>query len=197
MQLRAAYIGGLPLEHAAEKVGVPPGTARNWYRAARDSGDDWDKLPRGQPDRRRRRHRASARPHHRRRPDALRSAARERPPTPKTPSRACKAMATLGDTIAKLRAAAKSFMPDISEAAVAADTLKALATWIGDTAPARGILLADLVEPFAGARKLPIAASLEELRARARASGAIDTTRAGGLSDDSAEQIRSKILGVK
>jgi hypothetical protein len=38
---------------------------------------------------------------------------------------------------------------------------------------------------------------VEELRARARAAGAADTTRAGGLSDDSAEQIRSKILGVK
>jgi hypothetical protein len=195
MQLRAAYIGGLPLEHAAEKVGVPPGTARNWYRAARDSGDDWDRfraasliVAGGGIEQALGRIIAAG---------LMRcEALLDKTADAEDPFEGVKAMATLGDTIAKLRAAAKSFMPDISEAAVAADTLKALATWTGDSAPARGIVLADLLEGFASARRLPIAAPLEELRARARAAGAVDTTRAGGLSDDSAEQIRSKILGV-
>ena len=196
MELRAAYIGGLPLEQAAEKVGVPAGTARNWYREARDGLDDWDKFQRvslmvagGGIEQALGRIIAAG---------LLRcEALLEKTADAEDPHDGVRAMATLGDTIAKLRAAAKSFMPDISEAAIAADTLKAIALWTGDNAPARGILLADLLEAFATARKLPIAASLEELRARARAAGAIDTTRAGGLSDDSAEQIRSKILGVK
>ncbi|HPU52765.1 MAG TPA: DUF1804 family protein [Burkholderiaceae bacterium] len=195
MQLRAAYIGGLPLEHAAEKVGVPHGTARNWYRAARDSGDDWDRfraasliVAGGGIEQALGRIIAAG---------LMRcEALLEKTADAEDPFEGVKAMATLGDTIAKLRAAAKSFMPDISEAAVAADTLQALARWTGDSAPARGIVAADLLEGFAAARKLPIAASLEELRARARAAGAVDSTRAGGLSDDSAEQIRSKILGV-
>ena len=41
------------------------------------------------------------------------------------------------------------------------------------------------------------AAALEELRAQARAAGAVETAKAAGLSDESADQIRSKILGVK
>ena len=44
MELRTAYIGGLPLEAAADKAGVPYATARNWFIAARKEGDDWDKF---------------------------------------------------------------------------------------------------------------------------------------------------------
>jgi hypothetical protein len=196
MQLRSAYIGGLPLEHAADKVGVPHGTARNWYRAARDTGDDWDRfraasliVAGGGIEQALGRIIAAG---------LMRCEALiEKTADAEDDFEGVRAMATLGDTIAKLRAAAKSFMPEVSADAVAADTLKALASWTADNAPARGILLADLLEPFAATRKLPLSAALEELRARARAAGAIDTTKAGGLSDDSAEQIRSKILGVK
>jgi hypothetical protein len=152
MQLRAAYIGGLPLDHAAEKVGVPPGTARNWYRAARDTGDDWDRfraasliVAGGGIEQALGRIIAAG---------LMRcEALLDKTADAEDPFEGVKAMATLGDTIAKLRAAAKSFMPDISEAAVAADTLKALATWTGDSAPARGIVLADLLEGFASARR--------------------------------------------
>lgn len=42
--LKAAYMGGLSLEVAADKAGVPYGTARNWQREARVNGDDWDKF---------------------------------------------------------------------------------------------------------------------------------------------------------
>jgi hypothetical protein len=58
------------------------------------------------------------------------------------------------------------------------------------------MVLADLLDAFAKTRKLQIAAPLEELRARARAAGATDSTKSSGLSDDSAEVIRAKILGV-
>jgi hypothetical protein len=42
--LRAAYLGGLGLELAAVKVGVPVATARRWKQDAQDKGDDWDKF---------------------------------------------------------------------------------------------------------------------------------------------------------
>ena len=109
---------------------------------------------------------------------------------------AVRAIGTLGDTVSKLRAAAKSFMPEVSEQAVAIDTLKALAVWAGNAAPARGMVLAELLEGYATVRKLQIAAPLEELRARARAAGAVDSDKATGLSDESADAIRAKILGV-
>lgn len=41
--LRAAYVGGLPLEAAAERAGVPLGTARRWFAAEKRAGDDWDR----------------------------------------------------------------------------------------------------------------------------------------------------------
>ncbi|MFA9949149.1 DUF1804 family protein [Dentiradicibacter hellwigii] len=44
LELRAAYIGGLPLEVAADKTGVPYGTARNWFNAAKREGDDWGQI---------------------------------------------------------------------------------------------------------------------------------------------------------
>jgi hypothetical protein len=66
-----------------------------------------------------------------------------------------------------------------------------------EVAPARGIVLAEILEAWAIARKLPLAAAIEELRAQARAAGAVETAKAAGLSDESADQIRSKILGVK
>lgn len=41
--LKAAYIHkGLPLTDAAMAARVPYNTARNWKRAAAESGDDWD-----------------------------------------------------------------------------------------------------------------------------------------------------------
>jgi hypothetical protein len=177
MQLRAAYIGGLPLEHAAEKVGVPPGTARNWYRAARDTGDDWDKF------------RAASlivagggieqalgriiaaglmrceallektadaedpfegRQGHGHARRHHRQAARRRQKLHARHQRGGGGRSTRS----------RRWPPGPAT-----------------VAPARGIVLADLLEGFASARKLPIAAPFEELRARARAAGAVDTPR--------------------
>ncbi len=195
LELRAAYVGGLPLERAAEQAGVPYATARNWFREAKGTAEDWDKylnvglliagggmeqalsrvIVRGLV-----------------RAEALLEVLEDT----EDALEAVKAIGTLGDTVSKLRAAAKSFMPEVSEQAVAIDTLKALAVWAGNAAPARGMVLAELLEGYATARKLQIAAPLEELRARARAAGAVDSDKATGLSDESADAIRAKILGV-
>ena len=86
-------------------------------------------------------------------------------------------------------------MPEASARAIGVDMLKSLAAWAGEVAPVKGMVLAELLDGFAAAKKMQIAAGLEELRARARAAGAVESAKAGGLSDDSAEQIRNKILG--
>lgn len=198
MELRAAYIGGLPLEQAAEKVGIPPGTARNWYREARETQDDWDKfraasliVAGGGIEQALGRIIAAG---------LMRcESLLEKTADADDPFEGVRAMATLGDTIAKLRSAAKSFMPEVSADAAASDTLKALASWTAEVAPARGILLADLLEPFAAARKLPIAAAVEELRARARAAGAADTARSGEraqISSEALAEISERIYGI-
>ena len=196
LELRAAYVGGLPLEAAADKVAVPYATARNWFNAARRDGVDWDKfraahliVAGGGIEQAMGRVLAAG---------LMRSEAQlERVDEIKDPAAATDALASLADTISKLRAAAKSFMPEVSEQAVMIDTLKALAVWTGNAAPARGMVLAELLDGFASTRKLQIAAPLEELRARARAAGAVDSDKATGLSDESADAIRAKILGVK
>jgi hypothetical protein len=41
-KVRAKFVQGVPLETAAEACDVPYNTARNWKRAAKDQGDDWD-----------------------------------------------------------------------------------------------------------------------------------------------------------
>lgn len=195
MELRSAYIGGLPLEAAADKATVPYATARNWYREAQKAGDDWDKFRAaslivggGGIEQALGRIVAAG---------LMRcEALLERIGEIEDAGECASAVATLGDTISKLRAAAKSLMPEASAHAQAYDTLKALAVWAGEHAPARGMVMAELLEGYAVVKKLQIAAPLEELRARARAAGAVDATSATGLTDATAEQIRSKILGV-
>jgi len=195
MKLRTAYIGGLPLEAAADKAGVPYATARNWFRAAREEGDDWDKfrasslmVSGGGIEQAMGRIIAAG---------LMRcEALLERIGEITDAAAAADAVASLGDTISKLKSAAKVFMPDVSEQAITIDALKALAVWTGNAIPTRGIVLAEILDGFAAVKKIQIAAPLEELRARARAAGAVDTTKAGGLSDESADAIRAKILGV-
>lgn len=195
-ELRAAYIGGLPLEAAADRCEVPYATARNWFRAAKSEGDDWDKfraasliVAGGGIEQAMGRIIAAGLM----RCEALLDHVGEI----EDPAAAADAVASLGDTISKLRAAAKSFMPEASVSAVTTDALRAFAVWAGDAVPVKGIVLAELLDGFAAAKRLQIAAPLEELRARARAAGAVDATKATGLSDESADAIRAKILGVQ
>jgi len=41
-QVRAKYVQGMPLRTAADALDVSYQTARNWKRAAKAAGDDWD-----------------------------------------------------------------------------------------------------------------------------------------------------------
>lgn len=147
MELRTAYIGGLPLEAAADKVAVPYATARNWFNAARRDGDDWDKfraasliVAGGGIEQAMGRIIAAG---------LMRcEALLEELQALKDPVDAVKAMATLGDTIAKLRAAGKSMMPEADKLAVAMDVLKRLDGFIRENYPQHAGAFGELLSPF-------------------------------------------------
>jgi hypothetical protein len=126
MALRSAYIGGLPLEAAADKAEVPYGTARNWFREAKVDGDDWDRyraasmmVAGGGIEQAMGRIIAAGLV----RCEALldQIAGSEDVAT------AMQAMATLGDTVAKLKAAGKGMMPEADQLAIENGAIKAFA----------------------------------------------------------------------
>lgn len=131
MELRSAYIGGLPLEAAADKAGVPYATARNWFRTARDEGDDWDKfraasliVAGGGIEQAMGRIIAAGLMRCEALLDQLDNADPEKQ---MSPAEAVKAMATLGDTVAKLKAAGKGMMPEADQLAIENGAIKAFA----------------------------------------------------------------------
>jgi hypothetical protein len=124
MELRTAYIGGLPLESAADKAGVPYATARNWFRSAREDGDDWDKfraasliVAGGGIEQAMGRIIAAG---------LMRCEALLESLAGTTDvATALSAMATLGDTVAKLKAAGKGMMPEADQLAIENGAIKA------------------------------------------------------------------------
>lgn len=147
MKLRTAYIGGLPLEAAADKAGVPYATARNWFRAAKEEGDDWDKFQAaslivagGGIEQAMGRIIAAG---------LMRcEVLLERTAELEDPSEAVKAMATLGDTVSKLKAAGKSMMPEADKLAIAMDVLKRLDGFIRENYPQHAGSFGELLSPF-------------------------------------------------
>ena len=160
MELRAAYIGGLPLEAAASKAGVPYATARNWFNLAKREGDDWDKF------------RAAslivAGGGIEQALGRIIAAGLMRCETLleqdfKDPLESVKAMGTLGDTIAKLDKASARMMPEADRQAQAQDGLKRLAAFALERTPQHLAALAEILAGFAAREKLQIAAAVEEL----------------------------------
>lgn len=122
-KLRSEYIGGLPLAEAADKLGVPEATARNWYRSAKAEGDDWDRFQRaslivagGGIEQALGRIIAAG---------LMRCEALvEKIAEAQDPIQAADSLASLGDTVSKLRAAAKGMMPETDRLAVENDAIK-------------------------------------------------------------------------
>jgi len=146
VKLRAAFIGGLPLEAAADKVGVPLPTARNWYREAKKAGDDWDAFQRaslmvsgGSVEQALGRIIAAA---------LLRCEALETSIGAMEPIESVKAMATLGDTISKLRAASRGMMPEADKLGVAMDVLKRELEFVRAKHPRHAAAVAEVLESF-------------------------------------------------
>lgn len=150
MALRTAYIGGLPLEQAADSAGVPYATARNWYREARAAGDDWDKfraasliVAGGGIEQAMGRIIAAGLM----RCEALLEKLDD-PEANIKPAEAVKAMATLGDTVAKLRASGKTLMPEADKLGIAMDVLKRLSAYIQENNPQQAGAFAELLPVF-------------------------------------------------
>lgn len=152
MALRTEYIGGLPLEAAADKAGVPYGTARNWYRAAKDEGDDWDKfraasliVAGGGIEQAMGRIIAAGLM---RCEALLEQICDPNQENPMPPGEAVKAMAILGDTVAKLKAAGKQMMPEADKLAIAMDVIKRLDAFVRENYPQHSSAFAELLSPF-------------------------------------------------
>ena len=152
MELRREYIGGLPLEAAADKAGVPYATARNWFIAARKEGDDWDKfraasliVAGGGIEQAMGRIIAAGLMRCEALLDSL-----DNPDPEKaiSPTDAIKAMATLGDTVAKLKAAGKSMMPEADKLGVAMDVIKRLDVYLRENHPQQASTFAELLPLF-------------------------------------------------
>ena len=148
MELRAAYIGGLPLEAAALKTGVPYATARNWFNAARTKGDDWDKfraasllVSGGGIEQAIGRVVAAGLM----RCEALLDANKDNA----APDLTVQMLATLGDSIAKLRAASKGMMPEADQLAIENTAVKGVADLFIKMHPALAEKMLATVEAWA------------------------------------------------
>lgn len=147
--VREAYLGGLALDQAAARAGVPAATARRWKAAAREAGEDWDRLrnvamlaagggleaaigrvvamvvTQGEETMR------------------LLQADAELAPLERT-----QAIASLTDSLGKASAVAARLMPQTSRLGIALDVIRRLTDHIATHHPAQAAAWAELLEPF-------------------------------------------------
>lgn len=138
LALRAAFLGGSPLDLAAVQVGIGTATARRWKADALASGDDWDKFQKaslivagGGFDQAMGRVAASV---------ILRAEAiMERLEDPEIdPIDAAKAIASLADSLGKAKAAMRALMPETDKLAVETGAVKAFTELLIRMNPAVG-----------------------------------------------------------
>ncbi|MBL8351211.1 MAG: DUF1804 family protein [Burkholderiaceae bacterium] len=147
--LRAAYLGGLPIEQASIKAGVALATARRWKADALAEGDDWDKFVRaslmaagGGFDAAMGRVAQGV---------ILRCEAlleRIAADAEIDPVEATKAVGSLTDSLAKAHAASKRLMPATDRLAVSMSVIKSLAAFIAERYPQHTAAFAEVLEPF-------------------------------------------------
>ena len=148
--IRAAYVfDQLSLEVAAAKHGVPFATVRNWKRAGKELGDDWDKA------------RAAQMIAGGGIEDVVRQtlgvvvqqvqatveAIQQSPDMP--PGLKVDMLASLADAYNKLISASKRMMPETDKLAVATDVVKRLADFTRTKHPKHAAALIEVLEPFA------------------------------------------------
>lgn len=146
--VRAAYIGGLDLEFAADKAQVPFATARRWKADARKDGDDWDKFRNaslivagGEIEQAMGRVLAATLYHAEATLEHLGSAELD-------PMEATRAIASLMDSINKGHAVGKRLMPQTDRLAVAMDVLKRFGEFIARSKPALAGEFVEQIEAF-------------------------------------------------
>ncbi len=146
-KLRAAYIGGLSLEIASAQAGVPYATARRWFTDAKGDGDDWDKfraasliVAGGGIEQAMARIVAAG---------LMRcEALLEVLDKVEDPEAQVKAVATLGDTVSKLKSASKGMMPEADRLGVAMDVIRRLAEYVRANHPQHAAAYAEILGPF-------------------------------------------------
>ncbi len=147
--VRAAYVfDQLSLEVAAAKHDVPYATVRNWKRAGKELGDDWDKARGAQMI-------AGGGIE-----DVVRQTlgivvqqvqatvqaiqdAEDMPPATKVAM-----LASLADAYNKLMAASRRLMPETDKLAVATDVAKRLAEFVRENYPQHAPAFAEILGPF-------------------------------------------------
>ena len=151
-KLRTAYIGGLSLEIASAQAGVPYPTARRWFADAKASGDDWDKfraasliVAGGGIEQAMARIVAAG---------LMRcESLLEVLGTMEDPEAQVKAVATLGDTISKLKSASKGMMPEADSLAIETAAIKGLADLFCRLHPAHAEAMLATLEAYAGGQR--------------------------------------------
>ena len=146
-KLRTAYIGGLSLEIAAAQAGVPYATARRWFTDAKGNGDDWDKfraasliVAGGGIEQAMARIVAAGLM----RCEALLEVLGDMD----YPEAQVKAVATLGDTVSKLKNAGAKLMPEADRLGVAMDVIRRLAEFVRANHPQHAAAYAEILGPF-------------------------------------------------
>lgn len=148
--LRRSYISDrLTLEAAAQVASIPLATARNWKRAAKDAGEDWDKLRElamltgGDMETMFRRILAAAMTQ----AEASLKAV-EADPQMGAETRV-KLMASLSDSLHKIGSSMSRFAPETDVLAVRLDTVRRLAEFVRVKYPASAAALVEALEAFA------------------------------------------------
>lgn len=154
LSLRAAFLGGLPLEQAAQKTGVPVQTARRWKAEAAAEGDDWDKFQAaslmvagGGFEQAMGRTAAAV---------ILRCGAlleKLEADEGINPLDAAKAIASLTDSLNKAHASAKRLMPETDRLAVETDAVKLFAELLLKRNPDAGEAVLSALEAFASGER--------------------------------------------
>lgn len=147
--VRAAYVfDQLSLEVAAAKLGVPSATVRNWKRAGKQLGDDWDKARGAQmiagggiEDVVRQTLGVVVQ-----QVQATVEAIRLSPDMP--PSVKIDMLASLADAYNKLISASRRLMPETDKLAVATDVAKRLAEFTRAHYPQHAAAFAEILAPF-------------------------------------------------
>jgi len=147
--LRRAYvIDRLPIEAAAEKVGVPPSTARKIKARAEGKGDDWDKarsvaaLTAAGAGSIAQLVLADFLALHQSTVEALRTDAAI-PPLARA-----EAMSRLADAFTKTMGAVAKAAPELGRFAVASELLEELARFVRGDFPQHGGAFVEVLEPF-------------------------------------------------
>ncbi|MBK5072561.1 DUF1804 family protein [Budviciaceae bacterium CWB-B4] len=152
-QIRRAYVlDGLSLEVSAQMSGVAYGTAQRWKNAARDAGDDWDKVKAAHVFAG-----SSLEELGRSMITALilqfnstmaRIETADKDGEPLQPAERVKLLVSLTDALNKAVSSSKRLLPETNQLATALEVIQLLSHFIKENYPQHLQAFADVLEPF-------------------------------------------------